>query len=234
MIVDMDFYHVLNRGVDKRKIVMNDQDRKRFVADLFAMNNSLPVGNMNYHFARSMDIGRPYRGEERKKLVQIHGWGLMDNHYHLLISEEVENGLSQFLKKLNMGYAKYFNERYKRSGALFQGKTKKVLIEHAAQFNYILHYIHLNPLDYLKGAQNWRIHNKDTKGDTWSTKSVLEYLSKYRWSSYLDYIGTKNFPEIVTTSEMSEGPAQYRAKCVRYLSAAAENRKEFDSAVTFE
>jgi len=111
--------------------------------------------------------------------------------------------MSLFLRKLNVGYAKYFNEKHKRSGYLFQGRTKKVLIEHDAQFNYILPYIHLNPLDYLKGAEGWRIRSKG-KGIK-SVKAALHYLENYRWSSYLDYCGKKNFPSILTTDFFANG-----------------------------
>ena len=63
---------------------------------------------------------------------------MMKNHYHLLLSELVENGMSLFLRKLNVGYAKSFNEKYERVGTLFQGRTKKILIENDAHFNYII------------------------------------------------------------------------------------------------
>lgn len=63
----------------------------------------------------------------------------MANHYHLLLSELVEGGITLFLRKLNIGYAKYFNERHGRQGTLFQSRTKKILIERHAHFLYILH-----------------------------------------------------------------------------------------------
>jgi len=119
----------------------------------------------------------------------------MKNHYHLLISECVEGGLLKFMMKINIGYAKYYNERYERHGHLFQGKTKKIHLESEAHFLYILHYVHLNPLDYFPRASKWRVRNK---GTIKNTKDALDYLIKYRWSSYLDYCGQKNFPSILT------------------------------------
>lgn len=121
----------------------------------------------------------------------------MHNHFHLLISERTEGGITQFLTKVNVGYAKYFNERYCRQGALFQGRTKKVRVEQNAHYLYIVHYIHLNPLDYLKGFEKWRIRSKAGIGHV---GVALEYLKTYRWSSYLDYSGSKNFPSVLTTS----------------------------------
>ncbi len=214
----MELWHVLNRGVDGRNIFMDDKDRIRFIHDLYVFNDSTPAdSNSGYHF-KSMDIVSPYiENRKRERLVEIHGWCLMKNHYHLLISELVEKGMSLFLRKLNVGYAKSFNEKYDRIGTLFQGRTKKILIEREAHFNYILHYIHLNPLDYLRGAESWRERShagiKDANG-------ALGYLEQYRWSSYLDYAGRKNFPSILTTSLFKEALDDYPDSLHEYLSDA--------------
>src|SRR3989338_1881990 len=192
----MELFHLLNRGVDKRQIFMNDGDRIRFVHNLYAMNDTSPANNTSWHFSKNiaqngnLSIINDLRGRysDRERIVDIHGWCLMKNHYHLLVSERAEGALTKFLMKLNVGYAKYFNEKYKRSGTLFQGRTKKVLITREAHFLHILHYIHLNPLDYLGDAHNWRA------GEIQNRKRALAHLEQYRWSSYLDYSGTKNFP----------------------------------------
>lgn len=146
--------------------------------------------------------------------MQIHGWTLMKNHFHLLLSELVEGGVSLFLRKVNVGFAKYINERYKRTGFVFRGRTKKILIERQPQFLYILHYIHLNPLDYLQGAENWRIRSKSGICDA---SEALEYLRSYRWSSYLDYAGQKNFPSILTTSLFNGEFGDYHRSLTDYL-----------------
>ena len=163
------------------------------------------------------DFVNPSFGKDREQLVNIHGWVLMKNHYHLLLSERIENGISLFLRKLNVGYANYFNERYERSGALFQGRTKKILIDRHEQLLYILHYIHLNPLDYLEGAHEWRIRSR---GNIKSMSDSIEYLSSYRWSSYLDYMGAKNFPSLLTTSFFKEALGDLRVALEDYLSDA--------------
>ncbi|MEK7086494.1 MAG: transposase [Patescibacteria group bacterium] len=214
----MELWHVLNRGVDGRSIFMEDLDYVRFVHNLYEFNDASPANpNLGYHL-KSMDIVSPYiEKRKREQLVEIHGWCLMKNHYHLLISELVEGGMSLFLRKLNVGYAKSFNEKYKRAGTLFQGRTKKILIERDAHFNYILHYIHLNPLDYLLGAQRWR--ERDHAGIT-NAKEALRHLEQYRWSSYLDYAGTKNFPSILTTSFFRGAFGDYPRALRDYLADA--------------
>ena len=226
MTIQMELWHALNRGVDGRDIFMDDHDRLRFIHDLYEFNDTSPAdSNVGYRFhSKSRDIVSPYIQKER--LVEIHGWCLMKNHYHLLLSEAIEGGLSLFLRKLNIGYAKSFNEKYARVGTLFQGRTKKILIQNDAHFNYILHYIHLNPLDYLPGAEKWR---ERSHAGIRSTKDALNHLSQYRWSSYLDYTGTKNFPSILTTSIFKNALGNYQDSLHEYLEDA-----EVDDVIGFE
>jgi putative transposase len=185
----MDIYHVLNRGVEKRDIVLSDDDRMRFVRSLYIFNDKKSAPNS------VTQVQKWNSDHKRDCLVHIHSWCLMNNHYHLLLSpinDEVEN-ISLFMKKVNMGYAKFFNEKYNRSGYLWQGKYKKILISNDAHFEYIPYYVHLNPLDYTN--YEWR------KGGIASSnvKSIIKLLGDYRWSSYLDYNDKKNFPSVIYT-----------------------------------
>ena len=189
----MELYHVINKGVDGRKIFLDTQDYARFVHDLYEFNDTAPALEFTRTFSPDTNVGRT-TSHIRKRLVDIHGWELMKNHYHLLLSERIEGGMTLFLRKLS-GYARYFNERHSRRGTLFQGRTKKILVERQEHFLYILHYLHLNSLDYMPGAKKWRERDKGTLSDI---PKVLEYLRNYRWSSYLDYCGTPNFPSILT------------------------------------
>ncbi len=181
---------MLNRGVDKRDIFLDIADRMRFINALDLFNDTIPAEN-THRVISGVNVG-PTRSN-KEPLVQIHGWCLMKNHYHLLVSENIEGGLTKFLMKLNVGYAKYFNERYQRSGTLFQGRTKKVRIARDAHFLYILHYIHLNPLDFMNDARLWREHKID------NVSRALAYLENYKWSSYKDYCSKSIFPNITTT-----------------------------------
>ena len=213
MLVEL--YHLLNRGVDKRQIFLDNQDRARFVHDLYEFNDTVSATNT----LRGLPPDSPEailfdlvgRTSEREPIVDIHGWCVMGNHYHLLVSEIVDSGITKFLMKLNVGYAKYFNERYKRVGTLFQGRTKRILIDNDAHFLYILHYIHLNPLDFLKGSESWR--TLEIK----SAKDALAHLGKYQWSSYLDYCGKKNFPSVITKELFGDVFKNYEHAIAAYL-----------------
>lgn len=145
----------------------------------------------------------------------------MGNHYHLLLSEHREGGLTTFLRKMNVGYANYFNARYERSGALFQGRTKKVLIETDAHFLHIPHYLHLNPLDLHPGAELWREYK------ILRYREALKYLDHYPWSSFLDYCGKRNFPSLIEKDLFTDVLPNYRKAISSYL-------REMDAAVMRE
>lgn len=189
----MEFYHVLNRGVEKRPVVLDDGDRMRFVQSLYIFNDRKPTPNAITQKQRRADVTK-----QREQLVVIHAWCLMDNHYHILLSpveDDLEN-MSLFMKKLNGGYAKFFNEKYERSGYLWQGKYKKIHIQHDAQFLYIPYYIHLNPLDFK--FKEWRT------GDLKDVDLALQFLDNYRWSSWQDYTAVKNFPSVMNKDVLSD------------------------------
>ena len=209
----MELYHVLNRGVDKRRLFLNDKDRARFVHDLWEFNDTEDAKNVWYRASDISGLRNHYM--EKERVVDLHGWCLMDNHYHLLISERVDGGLTKFIRRLNVGYANYFNERYKRQGTLFQGRSKKIHIRTDPHFLHILNYIHCNPLDYLKGATDWRIQKIS------SATQALKHLSKYKWSSYQDYVGQHNFPSILTTELFSDIFKNYKKEIVEFLTASA-------------
>lgn len=216
----MEFFHVLNRGVDKRNIALDDRDRRRFVHDLFVFNDTTSSANFLHPARRDETPRRP-----RKLLVHIHAFCLMPNHYHLLISEAVRNGMPLFMKKLNMGYAKYFNEKYKRTGALWQGKYKKIHIKRNAHFVYIPYYIHLNPLDM--SMPEWR------EGKVKSAQDALAYLHNYRWSSHRDYLGVKNFPSI-TQRDILEKMLDSKEKYEKEIAAIVKNAELAAASASFE
>lgn len=208
----MELFHVFNRGVEKRDIFLDDHDRFRFVHGLGLFNTKAAANNTTYLLDRHYnDIVSRYLG---KRIVDIHAWCLMKNHYHLLLSERTEGGISSFTRKLNIGYAKYFNKRYGRTGYLFQGRTKKIHVDSERYFLHIANYVHFNPLDYSSSGRDWRERHIE-KPD-----QAHEYLLKYRWSSYRDYCGERNFPAIITTHLIGEPTARFRKRILDYAGDA--------------
>jgi len=187
-----EIYHILNRGVDKRKIFLDKQDYFRFIHDLFEFNDQNLVNNTFYAFQKfknNVTELREIKRSSRKLLVDIFAFCLMPNHYHLLLSPRVKDGVSKFMHKLGTAYVKYFNQKYQRKGTLFEGRYKSILITNESHFYHLPYYIHSNPLD-LKFPE-WR------KGKLRNHKEALKFLEGYRWSSYLDYIGKKNFTKSI-------------------------------------
>jgi len=187
--VEDQIYHVYNRGVEKRNIFSDSKDYLRFVHDLFEFNDEDSVPNMYYYFnSKTNEVEPHYVHKERKTrklLVDILAFELMQNHFHLLLTQRRKHGIVRFMQKLGTGYTMYFNKKYKRVGGLCQGRFKAVHVTSHSHLLYIPFYIHANPL------------LKKYRGSTsLGMKSAMKYLKSYRWSSFPDYIGKKNFPSV--------------------------------------
>jgi len=193
-LVQGEIYHIYNRGVDKRDIFMEDEDRFRFVHDLFEFNDKNPTINLALYLKsknnKLKEVGLPnIKRQPRKKLVEILAYCLINNHFHLLVRQKTENGITEFMRKIGTGYTNYFNNKYERTGSLFQGKFKSVNVKKDSHLMYLPIYIHLNPLDYK--FKEWR------EGKIGDPEKAISFLNNYRWSSCMDYMGKKNFPSII-------------------------------------
>jgi len=140
------FYHVTSRGNERRAVFKSKRDREKFIEYLETAT-------------------------ERYSAL-IHAYCLMDNHYHLLIETPVGN-LSQIMRHINGAYTTYFNVKRARSGHLFQGRYKAILVEKDECAKELSRYIHLNPV----------------------RAKMIETPEDYPWSSYGSYIGKKACPE---------------------------------------
>jgi len=193
--VEDQIYHIFNRGVEKRKIFMDEKDRFRFVHDLYEFNDENRVYNSLYLLKRNpkyIKVQPQYIKKERTLLVDILAFVLMPNHFHLILKQKIDNGITKFLQKIGTGYTMYFNKKYERVGSLFQGRFKAVMVLKRAHFIHLPFYLHFNPLELAP----------DYRGSTSIDK--MNFLEKYRWSSFPDYIGIKNFPSITSRDNLLE------------------------------
>lgn len=168
-------YHVYNRGTDKRDIFLSDRDYGRFLALLFICNSSKPV-DLKLQGRTLYEILENDRGET---IVDLLSYCLMPNHFHLIIHEKNEGGISHFMQKLMTGYTMYFNKLNERSGALFQGKFKATHIDNDRYLSYLISYVHLNPIKLID--PDWK-----TKGLR-DQSEAEKFLNAYRYSSFKDY-----------------------------------------------
>ncbi len=192
-LVKGEFYHIVKRGVDGRKIFLDDEDRIRFLNSLLAFNDKGPVTWNMRAFWHQRDPASLMMNEYKLEypLVQIHSFALMENHFHILIKQVAENGISNFMNKLG-GYSYYFNKKYKRVGPLFQGRFKAVLIKTDEQLKNVFVYINTNPIGLVESS--WK-----EKGIKDFKKSVI-FLKNYKWSSCSDYMGEENFTFLIEKS----------------------------------
>ena len=187
------FYHIYNRGVEKRDIFKNDNDKWRFLQGLFMFNDEKSTANLLWQLERdrggvTFGVLRDFlitRGTKREPLVRILADCLMPNHFHLLIEEIKDGGISKFMHKLGTGYTGYFNGKYKRVGPLFQGAFKAVQIDNERYLQYLLVYMNvINPGQLIEpnlkeeGAKN--------------IKKIMEFAEKYQWSTHREYLNKRN------------------------------------------
>ena len=173
-VVTNQIYHIFNRGVDKAKIFFHKEDYERFLAaaihyrtktSKFSYEQLLGIGTNDPGSLRSLRTLK--LGSSERPFVQILAYCLMPNHFHFLIKQLVDAGLTSYLQRLTNSYAHYINMKYERVGPLFQGRFKNVLIESDPQLLHVSRYIHLNPL----------------------VSNLATDLESYRWSSHQSYVG---------------------------------------------
>jgi REP element-mobilizing transposase RayT len=149
-----EFYHVYNRGVDKRIIFNDESDLNRFFKSMVEFNTVSPVGSLYENSFRQLG-GSTAKPEDR--LVNMIAYCLNPNHYHLILEQIKDGGISEFMKRLSGGYTWYFNNKYRRSGALFQGRFKSI---HIDSNEYLLHvsvYVNLNDRVHQLGGSTAKL-----------------------------------------------------------------------------
>lgn len=168
-----EFYHVYNRGTDKRTIFLDDQDFMRFLQSMQEFNVHGPVGSLyqnSFHKKNSLRSLAPEcetEEKENEKLVEIIAYCLNPNHFHFVLKQVAEKGIAKFMQKLGTGYTNYFNHKYERTGNLFQGVFKAV---HVGSNEYLLHvsaYVNLN----------YRVHQLRSETPKYRT-SEAEFLGE--------------------------------------------------------
>jgi putative transposase len=192
-----EYYHLYNRGIDKRNIFKLERDYERFMMLLYICNSTnelaFRLDNLINHLHKDykeimiLDRGKP--------LVSIGAWCLMTNHFHLLVRQEVDGGITKFMRKVGVGYSMFFNIKYNRKGALFGGLFKSKLI--GVDDNYIrqlLAYIHLNPLEI-------NFPDLENRKGEYKEDDMKEFLDSYRYSSYQDYMGIERGEKMILNKE---------------------------------
>jgi len=185
-------YHIYNRGVAKCPISKQEADNWRFLQGLCLFNDVKSVTNVLWQLERNrgrltLGVLRNYiisEGRKREPLVRILAYCIMPNHFHLLMQEISPGGITKFMHKLGLGYARYFNNKYNRVGSLFQGKFKNIIVENKNYLQYLLVYINvLNPAELLK--LDWKEEGIE------DVEKILKFTKNYQWSTHQEYLGKR-------------------------------------------
>lgn len=170
--VESEYYHIYNRGNSKQIIFREPDDYERFQALMYLSNS------FERFVFREIDEDKRYSLDRGAVLVDIEAYCLMPNHFHILLTQKVENGISLFMKKVSTGYSMYFNKKYERTGSLFEGNFKSQHADNDEYLKYLYSYIHLNPVKLIQPL--WREEGIQ------NPIRCFEYLKNYEYSSHPD------------------------------------------------
>jgi putative transposase len=185
-----EYYHIYNRGNGKQKIFHDKEDYLRIINLLYTCNST---NNFKTYILNRSKDKNPYLFDRGEQLVSIGAYTMMPNHFHILITESKEGGISKFMQKLTTAYVMYYNQKYDRAGGLFEGKFKSAHASGDKYLKYLFSYIHLNPVKILQ--KDWKEKGIKNK------KLALEYLSGYKYSSYVDYTGENREQNMILNRE---------------------------------
>ena len=170
-----EYYHLFNRGVEKRAIFSDERSKQRLLDTLAYYLPEKPQFRLSQFLNLALPI-RMHLAETMKRqprLVTIVSYVFMPNHIHLLLRQTTDDGITAFMRRVTDSYTKYFNTRHGRVGPLFQGSFKAVRIQSDEQLLHVSRYVHLNPL-------------------TGNVVKNTEELFRYPWSSLPEYMNGKS------------------------------------------
>jgi len=188
-----EYYHIYSRGTDKRSIFLEQNDYQRFKILLYACNSIKPV-DMSKYFRGGRKFSEIFKKKGDTNLVDIGVYCLMPNHFHILVKEKIEGGITKFVVKLLTAYSMYFNKKNDRTGTLFESKFKAKHVNTDEYLKYLFAYIHLNPVKIIDSS--WKENGIKDRENT------KNYLNKYSFSSYLDYQGINRPESKIINSEV--------------------------------
>ena len=173
--VENEYFHIYNRGVDKRDVFLEERDFRRFLLAMDLLNDKKDGLMSRWRDFRENHPKKTLKDflvnsvKERNHLVEIVAYCLNSNHYHFILKQTADNnGIKIFMQRLGNSYTKYFNEKYKRDGVLFQGRFKSA---------------HIEPNNFLRMSVyvscNSEIHG-------------IHSAVNYKWGSFPEYLGKGN------------------------------------------
>lgn len=186
-LVNDEIYHTVIRAVGDTAVFSEENDFYRGIFSIYEFNNAKPTEIWLRRLQRKKEkLGRMTSQylDKRDKIVEVLSFSFMPNHLHLLLRQLKDGGITNFMKKVSGGYAKYFNDKYNRKGHLFS-RFRVVHIKTDEQLKNAFAYVHTNLISLIEPG--WK--EKGIK----NPKKVIEFLENNKRHSYPDYLGKKNF-----------------------------------------
>ncbi len=170
--VEGEFYHIYNRGVERRPIFQKPDDWKRFQQLLYLCNSKKPIVFKTIQ-------GAPLEYERGETIADVFFYALMPNHFHIALGEKIDGGITKFLSKVLTAFSMYFNTTYERSGPLFCRPFRTRHVNSDEYFRWLFSYIHLNPLTLFDSK--WKERGIQDMA------AAKKFMQSYRYSSFDDY-----------------------------------------------
>lgn len=209
-----EFYHIYNRGTDRRDIFSDEDDYLRFLESMVQFNNLEPIGSIfeNSFRQKQKQLGSPASKKKMERLVNIVAYCLNPNHYHFVLEQVTEKGIEKFMQRLGTGYTKFFNNRYARTGVLFQGKFKAIHIDSNPYLLHVSAYVNLNNRVHRLGGSDFRSS----------------------WTEYTTGLGQPGMCEKEVVLGQFRKPEEYAAFAENSLQGTLARRGILDDALLLE
>ncbi|MDD5433755.1 MAG: transposase [Candidatus Pacebacteria bacterium] len=220
-----EIYHIVNRGIDDNLIFQDENDYYRGIFSIYEFNtaNLIKIRERrrqreNFKKASTGKTGEiAIEPDKREMLVEVLAFCLMPNHFHLLLQQIRDGGITNFMRKVGTGYSGYFNRKYERKGHVFQNKFTDVHIKGDNQLKNVFVYIHTNPIAIIESK--WK------EGGVKELSKAKDFIENYKWSSYPDYLGNKNFPSVTQRDFILEVMGGENG-CKNFVDSWVENKAE--------
>ena len=215
-----EWFHCYSRGIDKRIVFESEKDAERFLQLLYLANSTGPV-RLDDLSNKTEDIVTHHRPAT---IVSIGAYCFMPNHYHLLLKEIVDGGISLFMQKLGTAYSMYFNAKNKRIGNVFVKPFRSRHVGEDRYFQHVVNYIHCNPVEMFEPG--WK------KGVVRDLRRLEHRLRQYRYSSFPDYAGERRAIATILSKDgfdvfNNTSPKKMLADAKTYYSSAAIDDVDF-------
>lgn len=198
-----EYYHIYNRGVDKREIFSHKKDVERFIESMVKFNQIEVIGSLRNSRKTNQTAPKALSGEP---LVSFIAYCLNPNHFHFVLKQLIEGGIAKFMQKLQGGYTSYFNMKNSRSGSLFQGTFKSQIISNENYFNKTIGYVN----------KNYKIH------DIPKNKINLVFASDHEYESVNFTVVSKQEGERIL--EVFDGNKNFKKHCDEIVSIIRKER----------